>query len=194
MVGTALEVKNPPADAWSVWDAQLVKTAARAGGQISPEELAKECGSTPARCASRLRELLGNRDWLTVIEQQSLIMEDMARLRTHLFDMVEGGEWYDDNGKAHGAGDPRWSAELLKTLRAMADMTAIKSQQIREARVVIRGQHADLLVAALERGFDLLLKEIEAEHPEVDADEYRERLVHEILPTAAEQIEAARAS
>ena len=192
MAGTEITVAGSERDAWSIWDRKLVQTAAARHGRVSPEELSKICGGSPAACAKRLRELLAARDWLSIIETRALITEDMLRLKEHLFNMMEGGEWYDDRGRAYGSGDARWASELNKTLKEMSRQAELAVSQIDTARAKVRNSHADLMVSAIDQAFKLMMEAIAEEHPDIDVEDYRSRMMADFLPRAVAHIEEAR--
>lgn len=175
----------------SGWDKRLLEVAARRSGKISPDELAALAGGTAASAGQRLKELLASRDWLSQIELQGLVLEDLINLKDHLAQMMEdGGEHYDSNGRYRGE-DPRWAAELLKTIKEISRQYELGLKGLESAKTQIRHSHADLMVKALELTFTDLLGRISADHPEVDEIEYQAVLVRDVLPRAFEIIEDA---
>lgn len=190
MVGAELDLASK-SEGMSGWDKRLLEAASRRSGRISPIELSKLAGGTPEKCAQRLKELLADRDWLSNLERQALVLEDLVDLKDHLLGMVRDDSfgWTDERGRWRGA-DPRWSAELLKVIKEISRQNEIGFKQIEGAKAGLRQAYANLMIRSIEMATMEMLGAI-ADEQSIDTEPYRQRLVEEFLPRAFEVIQQA---
>jgi hypothetical protein len=151
-------------DGLSVTDKRLLQLA-REGK--SPDEIAEELGGliSAARAASRIREILRSHDWLSMEEQQGLLLLDMVEVKEILMQHVrnEGGYITDQKGNAYYAfGDPRWSANLIRLLDSMQKGILAARQDIDTAKVKIRRKHAAVMTQAIQTAFRILARAVVA--------------------------------
>lgn len=146
-------------------DTRLLEYAAM---KMSPEEMSNQLAGAvdPARCAQRVREILRSQDWLSVVEQQAILMLDMYELRNILFDKVRENDvvTYNDNGdEVWSMQDPRWSANLIRLMKEFRAMLDATKAEVDKNKGNIRRAHADLMFGAIDLAFERLTFEIEKE-------------------------------
>lgn len=162
-------------------DARLLQMAA---ARRSPEEMGDETGMAPARAAQRVREILASRDWLSNMEQEILLMQEMFELKNQIQDIVQR---YAKADYLH-AMDPRWATTLQKLLTDLVKIVDNRSQRVSEARVTIRKAHATLITQAIEEAFNIALHELRERGVVIDESVYRDAL-EQALPRAFQKIQ-----
>lgn len=156
------------------FDKKLIEVAAERNGNISPIDLAAAVGFgiSPAKAFSRLREILNNRDLLTVEHKLSLLMEDLVDLKIYVRDKMdqdEGGMEVGERGKAvFSIGDPRWSANMLKVLTAIGVQHDKALARLDKVDVKLSPGHANIVIAALDRVVSSWLFTMVQLYPEID--------------------------
>lgn len=163
-------------------DARLLELAA---ARRSPEEMGEDLGIAPARAAQRVREILASRDWLSNLEQEILLMQEMIQLKNQVQDLVKR---YADADYMQ-AMDPRWATTLQKILTDLMTVVDNRSKRVAEARVTIRAAHAELIVAAIDKAFTLTMYNLR-EHGVVIEESVGRDALEDSLPKAFAMIEA----
>lgn len=198
MTGTALVVQNDLskpvgyADGLSVTDKRLLALARRS---MSPEEISEELGGliSPARAAQRIREILRSHDWLSMEEQQGLLLLDMLELRDILMDHVrnEGGLIEDPRGGGtyYSFGDPRWSANLIRLLDTMGKQILAAKADVDTVKVQLRRKHAAVMTQAIEVAFRIVARGVLERTEEVD-EQTMLALLEDAVPRAITIVEA----
>lgn len=179
-------------DGLSGFDQRLLRLAA--AGK-TPDEIARELGIdiAPARVAQRIRDILKTRSWLSILEKKALLVDDMMELKEHLRDIVmsEGGEMYDKNGEAMGwsFGDPRWSANLLKTIKELSTQLDLDLQQTDMAKNELLAGQARIMTSAISIAFNKLMFHIRESYPDVD-EQALMSFMEDAIPAAIELVES----
>lgn len=170
------------------------KLLAFAKKNYTPEEMAEELGFgfTPARCLSRVREILRSHDYLDQVERRGLILLDMIDLKEILMDHVrnEGGDVTNERtGETYYSfGDPRWAATLVKLLAEMNKLISADKSQLDVARAKLRRKHAALMMQAIDLTFRLFTRKLVAAGATLDEGVMLE-ILEEVLPAAIALVE-----
>jgi hypothetical protein len=140
-----------------------------------------------------VREILRSWDWMSINEQQALILMDFIELKEILLDRVrrEGGIVEGEDGRvAYSFGDPRWATTLNNTLKEMNKLISGMQATVESDRAVLRAEHAGHMVRALEKFADIFAAGVRASYPEIEPQELRLQ-IEEALPAAIAIIDAA---
>lgn len=198
MTSTALVVQDDlskpvgAADGLSVTDRRLLALARR---NLSPEEISEELGGliSPARAAQRIREILRSHDWLSIEEQQGLLLLDMIELKEILLEHVreEGGLIEDprSGGTYYSFGDPRWSANLIRLLGEMSKMILAARTDVESIKTTLRRKHAAVMTQAIQVTFAIVARGVTSRTRDLDERDMIE-LLEEALPKAVAIVEA----
>lgn len=145
-------------------------------GNHSPEEISAALGGTvsPAKVASHLQVLLKQKDWLTVQQQEQLLMHRLQRILAQLEDQY----LTLDSAKV-----------ILQYLKAIGDRWDKRAAATQINLESLYGNQARLMAQAIQLAFERALFELQKLHPEVDESEVR-LVLGEALPRAIEVIEA----
>ncbi|ACY35906.1 hypothetical protein CMP1-10 [Clavibacter phage CMP1] len=166
-------------------DTRLLEMAAN---RKSPQEMQDATGIPAARCAQRVREILSARDWLSPLERRVLIMDDYAKLRTYMMEMMDAQRDGIPMVDKKGFGivlpaDPRWAANMLKLLNQLDYMIDRDAGELDNTLNKVKRNQARLMVEAIELAFERLTFEIEKKYPGVEQSVLMEFMEH-ALPKA----------
>jgi hypothetical protein len=132
------------------------KTILRLAAQRkSADEISREIGGilTPAECANRINQILESRDWLSVLDQKRLILEDAAFLLEKLHKQIEDADYITKD-------DANTYRTALKDMLAMIDNVTSKD----EAQMMrISEAHAHVMAQAIRLAFERALFELQKE-------------------------------
>lgn len=143
----------------------------------SPEEISRELGGvvSPARIAARVKNILGSRDWLSLAEQEQVVLHKMRQL----LERVEGQFFDLDNASVQ--------LRILKELGSRLDHR-------RSAITVDLNTYNENVGRKLGQVVDLALTYMKgALRDEVDPDRWN-TLMQEALLQARQEIERDQAS
>lgn len=171
-------------------DKRLLEMAAEG---MSANEMSAQLGIAPARAAQRVREILREKDFLSILEQEAIAIMELNRLKSFLWEVVERSgphmETDEDGRDIVVLGDPRWAATLNKTIDSISRIVNGRRASNDLDRAKIRNSTAQLMYSAIELTFNNLLFQLRAEYPEVDELKIR-NMVEDALPRAVAEIEA----
>lgn len=190
-------------------DKKLLELASR---NMSPDEIGKELNLKPARAAQRIREILRERDWLSLNEQEAMLMQDLIDLKNFLTTTMhkdqamqiaaaenaaaearEDADFglsrnYEQRVQELTLGDPRWAANLKGVLAEIGKILNGRRKIVESDRLMIRNSTAILMAAAIEMSFKNLVYQVREEYPEVDELKMR-NMIEQSLPRAFQAIE-----
>ena len=115
---------------------------------------------SPAECGHRINQILESRDWLSVLDQKRLILEDAAMMLDKLRKQMNDSEWVTKD-------DANTFRVALKDMLEMIDNVTAKddAQMMR-----ITETHARVMAQAIRLGYERALFELQKE---VNIDEQR---------------------
>lgn len=145
---------------------------------LSPKEMSQAVGGTipPEQAAQRVRDLLESRNWLTLFEQEQLLMESINEILGSL------REWVT-------AGSVNHIKTALQALKMKQDALAKNRISPEEAANIIRAGQARIMLAAIQSAMMSAGDELSRRYPQVGAGELREVFML-ALPGAVESVEA----
>lgn len=176
----------------SALDKRLLKYAAE---RKSPDEMSDLLGGglTPARCGQRVKEILASKDWLSIVEQQAVLMHEMVELKSILFEAVksEGSFVELQNGReVFRDPDPRWSANLIRLFKEFRSFIADMEARVEGQAVTLREAHATILRMAIEVIFERFVLELEKEYGDIIDRRRMMEMMEEVIPQGLETIES----
>lgn len=171
-------------DGLSIFDTRLLSLAVKG---LSPAEIAAEMGHiiSPLRVAQRTKEILASRSWLSLIEREELVLQEVIDLKEEVKGVIRQ---YSEMGSLSLI-DTKWITALNKLFTTLLTVFENRRRAIAEEKMSLRTAQAQVMVAALETGFDLFYRDVLAPL-DVDEAEAREVLEH-ALPRAIAIIEGA---
>lgn len=131
-------------------DKALLQEAAK---RKSLEEISAAIGGvlSPAECGTRINQILESRDWLSVLDQKRLILEDAAMMLDRLRAQMEQTEWVTKD-------DANAFRTALKDMLEMIDNVTSKD----EAQMMrIVDAHARVMAQAIRLGYERALFELQ---------------------------------
>lgn len=164
-------------DELSVIDKRIIDIAAKYNGNISPAALAEEVGFnvSPARVAMRLREILNSRDWLSIQHKIALVIEDMVELKQFVKQRRDENAAGDvvvgitrDGAEIYSQPDPRWAMAYQKVLASIEDSLRQAFKMQKDATAKISAGNAQIMIAAIEKGWGKFIFSLLAAYPDVD--------------------------
>jgi hypothetical protein len=131
-------------------DKALLQGAAQ---RKSLEEISALVGGvlSPAECGYRINQILESRDWLSVLDQKRLILEDAAMMLDKLRKQMDQTEWVTKD-------DANTFRQALKDMLEMIDNVTAKD----EAQMMrITEAHARVMAQAIRLGYERTLFELQ---------------------------------
>jgi alkanesulfonate monooxygenase SsuD/methylene tetrahydromethanopterin reductase-like flavin-dependent oxidoreductase (luciferase family) len=156
-------------------DAKLLELAA--SGK-SPDEISRELNRvvSPERAAQKIKELLASRtDYLSIREQQALVLFDLHSAKEKLWEMLDGYDGVEAAGP------------LIRTLKIIGDRVDAQLKQADDKTALITKAQAEGFVKALEIVYERVVERLEIKYPEIEAHGIRD-MVNEELPVAFEHV------
>jgi len=157
------------------YDRKILNAAADG---LSPNEISKAIGGifTPEQVANRVKDLLAGRDWLTTMEQEQLVVEQLGQ-------MVQGlrARSLQSDTKAIEAS--------MKMLKMKLDYLQKNRVDVHEAARIITEGHARLFLEGIYAVFNKMVDELERRNPATDAGQMHEVLTV-VMPMAIESVES----
>jgi hypothetical protein len=145
----------------------------------SPEELSALTNGvvTPARAAQRVRDILASRDWLTQLEREQLILDDLMELKDVLYEKAVVFKSLD-------AAKP-----LISLLATIQKAVSEKKIDVNEIIKTITRAQASIMLDGINVAMERMILELERRHPDV----FKRGEVYEVLevaiPEAVEAVE-----
>jgi len=146
----------------------------------SPNEISAATGGavSPERAAARIKELLASRaDYLSVREQQALVMHDLQNAKALLWEKIDG--WGKDGVEAFGP--------LIRLLKIIGDRVDALAKEGDDKAALITAAQARGFIKALEIVYDRLIERLSEQYPEVEQADVRQ-MVNKELPAAFEYV------
>lgn len=131
-------------------DKLLLQNAAQ---RKSMEEISVAIGGvlSPAECGARVQQILDSRDWLSVLDQKRLILEDAAMMVDKLRKQMDQTEWVTKD-------DANTFRQALKDMLEMIDNVSSKD----EAQMMrITEAHARVMAQAIRLGYERVLFDLQ---------------------------------
>lgn len=144
---------------------------------LSPKEMSSAVGGTvpPEAAAQRVRDLLESRNWLTVMEQEQLLLEELndilARMR----------QWVD-------AGSINHIKATMQAIKLKTDMLQKNKMTPEEAANIIRDGQARIMLSAIQAAMMASVDELSRRYPQILESEVREVFML-ALPGAVDAVE-----
>lgn len=137
-------------------DKKLVRLAAQKKSLV---EISKEIGGvlTPAECGARINDILDSRDWLSVLNQKRLILDDAAWLANKLHSQIDKMEYVNKDD----------AAVYIRSLKELLGMINDITMQDEATMMRIAEVHARIIAGAIRVGFEDVLARLDV--PEQDA-------------------------
>lgn len=138
----------------------------------SPAEISELVGGTlsPKEVASRVMELLNERNWLTVLQRKQLLTDKLSDLLDRYYD------WAMD-------GSVKSADVVFKAISEIRKLLAEDTDTLEEAMLKISMAHAERMGMAIAAGFGLLLERLKT--PEDEA----ELILQEVMPIAMAKVD-----
>lgn len=165
--------------ALSGFDEKILEYAAK---RMSPDQMYVELGSpetlSPARILQRIREIMQSVDYLSVVEQKSLLLLDFVKLRDMLWDRIsEGTETkMTKSGDVIDVGlDAAFYNAMTRMLKEWRATIESMQKDVDEGARAVSHAHAEIMMAAISVMFDRFIHRLEQHHD-----------LYKTLPSAAE--------
>lgn len=181
------------------FDKKLLEMASRRlSAEQMYEELSRPPGLSPARCLQRVKEMLNATDYLSQVEQKSLLLLDFVRLRDVLWERLEG---VDTKITKHGdvievESAPAWANSLIRLLKEWRITIESMTKDVDAGQITVSKAHGQIMMEAISVMFDrytLRLEEHLAHHKALPTLEERRIIFEEIMPLGFAAIEAKAA-
>lgn len=137
----------------------------------SPEEISFAIGGllTPAQCAARGIEILESHDFLEVLNQKRLVVENATWISSKLKSQIESMDYIDKDS----------AGVYMKSLNDIMKMIDGMNFEDEASMMRVREVHARVMVAAIRVAFEKALLELQKRHPEIEEAE-----AYEVLESA----------
>lgn len=137
------------------------------------QEISEELNGlySPAEVHLRVAQIIGSRGWLGYIDKQALLLLDLQQLIDHTKSVVYG-TYLDGDGQPV-FGNAQWADMLRKLLNDAARMNRehkVDTDKIRTEFTLAQGK---MVVDALDKSFNVFLRELLELHPDIDENHAR---------------------
>lgn len=148
----------------SGYDSKLLDLKAK---RLSFEEIYDELGSppgtSPAQIGVRIRQLLSAKDDLSFLEQKSLLLRDMGKVRDIIFEQLESGQvkLTADLEAIELGPNPQWASVMVRLFREVRTTIESMQKDVDSDKTTIREAHARIMHAAIGVMFERFVLRLE---------------------------------
>lgn len=144
---------------------------------LSGQEIGDSLGIPAAEAMMKIRHILEDRDWLSIVERQKLNIMQMSKIKSRMFEAVD---------KAFL--DPDMLKEFTRATELMDRMLESATSVTEDQLSVISGAQARAMVKLFNLAWDAAVKRLNELYPEIPMDEITD-VFHDGLREAAREIE-----
>lgn len=151
------------------------KLLSAAADGLSPKEIAGSVQNviSPEAVADRIKNLISSRDWLTPVERELLVIDQM----NELVGMLRRGS------EAGNTRSIEVSAKILKDKLEYLQKNRISAED--QAQIIQAG-HASLMLQAISRSYEMAAEMLEQKFPQVPQHELRDAFMLCLEPAITE--------
>lgn len=127
---------------------------------LSGQEIGEEMNIPPAEAMVRIRRILEDRDWLTLLERQKLNILQLHKIKSRLFEQVDKSFI-----------DPDMVREFLKATEILDALLERASNINEDQLAVVSDAQARALVKLFNLAWDKAIERLQEQYPDAELDE-----------------------